>query len=425
MPSILKFYTAVIALVFCIVPSLGQKFQPKTFIFNGAPQYSEQDLLAAAGIKRGAIMTSPEMNEHAKALMDSGVFETLSYKFDGVAMTFTLIPATLYDLKLENLPLTPGPELDAALHAKFPLFQGKVPSQGTLLDGVREALQQMLAAKGITAELVATPVSDQKSRGKVSGMGISILSPPVTLGDVQFEGASPELLPQLQALAKDPALHPYSSEDTTVNLEHNLTLFYQDRGYAAVSLRAVRQDTFEVTPDAIRIPYHVSVREGGTYKLGAILLPAGSLVTQDEVSEQLRKVNAKLPGTHARSVWAFLGQRYHSKGYLDFTFTPHANLDEAAGTVNYTVDITPGPVYHLAFVKFDNVDDALRTQLMRAWEMMPGDPFDESYAVLFLLKLQQGNSPLSKQLANVIARSNIMIDSNTHEVNLVIRLEKR
>ena len=115
MPSIIKFYAAVIVLAFCVAPSQGQKFQPKTFIFNGAPQYSEQDLLAAAGIKRGAIMTSPEMNEHAKALMDSGVFETLSYKFDGVEMTFTLMPAALYDLKLENLPLTPGPELDAAV----------------------------------------------------------------------------------------------------------------------------------------------------------------------------------------------------------------------------------------------------------------------------------------------------------------------
>ena len=173
------------------------------------------------------------------------------------------------------------------------------------------------------------------------------------------------------------------------------------------------------------MPYHVRVQEGKTYKLGAILLPAGSLVTQDEVSEQLRKANAKLPGTNVRSVWALLGQRYHSKGYLDFAFTPHANLDETAGTVNYTVDIVPGPVYHLAFVKFDNVDDALRIQLMRAWQMMPGEPFDEGYAVLFLLKLQQGDSDLSKRLANVIERSNMMIDSNTHEVNLVIRLEKR
>ena len=38
----------------------------------------------AAGLKGGSVYTTAEMNNHAKLLMDSGVFDHLTYKFDGV-----------------------------------------------------------------------------------------------------------------------------------------------------------------------------------------------------------------------------------------------------------------------------------------------------------------------------------------------------
>src|ERR1039457_591415 len=80
-------------------PASAQKFQPKTIQFKGDPEYSDQELLAAAGLKRGGVFTSAEMNDHSKLLMDSGVFDNLTYKFDGVDLIYTLIPSsTLYPI---------------------------------------------------------------------------------------------------------------------------------------------------------------------------------------------------------------------------------------------------------------------------------------------------------------------------------------
>src|SRR5208282_1076175 len=122
------------------LPADAQKFLPKSIQFKGDPEYSDQELLAAAGLKKGTVLNVAEMKDHSQKLMDTGVFDTLSFKFDGQDLIYTLVlSTTLYPVRLENLPLAPGKELDAKLHDRFPLYHGKVPADGGLLEGVRGA----------------------------------------------------------------------------------------------------------------------------------------------------------------------------------------------------------------------------------------------------------------------------------------------
>jgi outer membrane protein insertion porin family len=126
-----------------------------------------------------------------------------------------------------------------------------------------------------------------------------------------------------------------------------------------------------------------------------------------------------------RAVWGLIANRYKSKGYLDFSMTPHPQFDEAAGTVSYTVDLNPGAVYHLALLRFDNVSDDLRKLLMRNWQMFPGDPFDASYVSDFVIKAQTTDPVLQRTLAGVTVSYEVRADPVSHDVNLVIRLERR
>jgi hypothetical protein len=92
--------------------------------------------------------------------------------------------------------------------------------------------------------------------------------------------------------------------------------------------------------------------------------------------------------------------------------------------VNYTVEIQTGPVYHLGFVKFDNVSDQMRSLLMRYWQMMPGDPFDESYVASFIVKAQQADPVLARSLSGVKTTFDAKADPQTHDVNVVIHLAR-
>jgi outer membrane protein assembly factor BamA len=338
------------------LPAAAQKFLPKTIQFKGDPEYSNQELLAAAGLKAGTVLNFAEMKEHSQKLMDTGVFDTLNFKFDGVDLVYTLVPSTnLYPIRLENLPLAPGKELDAALHERIPLYHGKVPSEGGIMEGVRVALEEMLAAKGIKATVAAGTYADLKLR-KVTAITYSIAAPQVRVGAIGLEGVSAALQARVNGVIKSKAGTPFDTENSGINIEHALELFYGEEGYAAVKVHASRSGDPVATADAIDIPFCVTVEEGKLYKLGAIHLPPNALVTQAEIDKIFGPdVHAVAKGQKLRNTWFMIASRYKSKGYLDCTVTPHPEFDEVSSTVNYTVKVEPGPVYHLAFVKFENV----------------------------------------------------------------------
>jgi outer membrane protein insertion porin family len=416
---------AALALLFAAHSAGAQKFQPKTIQFKGVPEYSDQELLAAAGLKKGVTLTVAEMKDHFDHLKDSGVFETILYKFDGVDLVYTMTPAELYPVRLENLPLTPGKDLDDKLHDRFPLYHGKVPSEGGLLEDVRAALEEMLAAQGIKAAVTAVPFGTPGTKN-VTAMNFSVASPPVRVGAIHLEGVSAELQPRVKSVADQAMGTSFDTGNTEANLVHAFDLFYEDEGYAGVKIHASRSGDPTVGTDAISVPFSVVIEEGQQYKLGAIHLPPDALITQAEIDKNLGLRNDQhVKGVTLRSFWSLIASRYKSKGYLDCTVNPHPQLDDASGTVNYTVDIDTGPVYHLAFVKFDNVSDDLRKLLMRSWQMLPGDPFDATYVGNFLIAAQKSDPVLQRTLANVKPTFDVRADPQTHEVNVLIRLEKR
>jgi outer membrane protein assembly factor BamA len=416
---------AVLAVVIASRPATAQKFIPKSIQFQGDPEYSDAELMAASGLKLGEVLTRDNMNDTAKKLMATGVFDQLTYKFDGQDLIFSMTPSTeLFPVRIDNLPITPGPALDAELHSRFPLYHGKVPSEGTLLDDVRGAFEQILAAEGIKANVTVVPYGERKVHNKVTAMNFTVQSPPVRLGVIQFQGESPTMLQRLQAIAQHVADSSFDSNSTPADLANRFTSFYQNMGYAAVRVKVAQSGNPVMGADAIQIPELVTVDEGKIYKVAAVRVPADCLVTQDEANKMIAADSDGLPGSNFRKLLVRIDEQYKSKGYLDLLVTPHPEFDETASTVNYAIEITPGAVYHVAYVKFENVSDELRAHLMRAWQLMPGEPFDMTYVENFTTKAMSQDPALKRTLAGVLTRYETSADPVTHEVDLVIRLEK-
>lgn len=417
---------ALIAVFFAFNSASAQKFEPKSIRFQGAPEYSDSELLAATGLKKGAVLGYTDMQDYCKHLLGSGVFASVAFKFDGLDLTFLLTPSTdLYPVSLENLPLAPGADLDAQLHSQLPLYHGKVPSDGGLNDDVRAALEKMLAANGLNATVVATTTADLATHN-VNGVSYSITSPPVQIAVASIDGVSDPFQSRVRAILDRAAKNPFSTADSANNIERVVEQFYGDQGYAAAKVQATRAGNPSVSPEAIVVPFAVQVQEGRVYKVQAIHLPPGSPVTQAEIDKALDpSAGVFTPvGVRVRSIWGLISERYHNKGNLDCKVTPHPEFNDADATVSYTVDVVPGPVYHLGFVKFDNVTDELRNLLIHNWEMMPGDVFDESYVANFVMKVQQQDPVLRKSLTGVKVTFDVMANPDTHDVNVVIRLEK-
>ena len=425
MPKLLR-CTLLICLGFASgIAASAQLVKPLAIKIQGTNEYSVAELEAVTGLKPGQVYSSDELNRRSQQLLTTGVFEKVGYKFDGVDLVLLLtVSSQHYPIELENLPLDPGADLTEALKKKVPLFHGLAPTEGGTLNALCKALQEMLTDQGIQANVVAE-TSGNAAAHVIKAMKFSIASPAVKIGQLQIEGLSDAMSPVVTAFAAH-AGGPYQTGVTELNLQQRLESVYQSAGYAAVEVTVHHKAGATSNADGIRVPFAVVIKEGKVYKLGAIDLATGIPVDRAVLEKAVGPRERYTPDSRYLSAMiAQLATQLKSKGYLDSTVSSELHPDDAAGVANYTIHANVGPVYRLAFVKFADVSDDLRTLLMRNWQMLPGDPFDESYVGTFILKAQGSDSGLRTALAGMKANYDVRADAETHEVNLVVRLVKQ
>ncbi len=305
-----------------------KKAPPRAIRFQGATQYSQDELLAAAGIKPSARLTAADVKAHARQLNDTGFFAVVKFGNDSKGLLFTLTPASqLYPLHLDNLPLKPGKDLDDKIHARFPLYHGLLPASGSTDDGICQMLEEMLAAESLKTTVKASLTSDLGPK-KITAMNFSIASPPVRIGAIQLAGVSPAMQAKVNSLINGQTGNEFDTENTGVGLEHAFEDLYQDQGYAAVEVQVNEIDPPVVSDAAIEIPFSVAVTEGGVYKLGTINYPADALASRAEVQKFLAKYQAG-SGRPLDQFLLAVNDAYHARGYLDCSVVSHAVIQRS------------------------------------------------------------------------------------------------
>ena len=415
---------SAVLLLLCLLPSLAQKRVPAPVVhFQGAPQFTEQELFAAAGLKPGMRMDPRDVKAHARQLIDTGVFTEVKFKSDRRTQTFILSPTSqLYPMHLENVPLAPGKELDDKLHARFPLYRSQLPASGSMVDGICRTFEEMLAAKGAKTTVKAALTSGLGPQ-KITALNFTVDSPAVHIGRIQLAGVSPAMEAKASLLASGQTGNSFDTENTAIGLQRAFEDLYQEQGYAAVQVEVAQVDPFIVSDRSIDIPYAVKIREGGVYKLGTIDFPANALVTRTEVE----KIVAKVPRGSGRPLDLFVlavRDAYHAHGYLDATVELHPSFNEATHIVNYGLEIASGSQYRFGSVKFDGAPDAMAAKLKLAWKMAPGDLFDESYLSTFAAQAQKKDKQLAKWMQTVITSYDSKPDAGTHEVDCIFHFAK-
>jgi outer membrane protein assembly factor BamA len=416
---------SAVVLFFACLPGEAQQFLPKSIQFKGDPEYSDQELLTASGLKLGVALTSNEMKEHAQKLMDSGVFDNLTFKFDGQNLVYVLTPNTsLLPIYLTNLPFTLDSDLNAKLHERFPLYHGKVPGDGGLTDQVRQALEAMLAARGIQAVIVVTPSQDPMTH-KVARVSFMITSPPVEIGEIHVDSTSAVLDSKAQEILGKLAGSPYDVEGSPSQIATYLGNYYRDNGYLEASIQAIPQTAPVVTPEAVHIPFVISVSPGALYRLTGVQLGPGLLVTQAEFDHQSNIHPGDIAdGQHVVQNWKFISRQYHNKGYMKASVHPTPSFDRTQGTVSFAVSVEPGPAYTMGTLTIANVSDEMRAAMLPAWKMQAGSVFNEG-AVLGYFAVGDANPMLKRLFTAVNCKYNLQLNDENHTVDVTLRLEKR
>lgn len=418
-----KLKASLLLTVLC-VPALApaQKFIPKSIQFKGAPDYTDKELMAAADLKTGEVLTSAEMNQHSQKLMDSGLFSGLTFKFDGQDLIFQLTPAAqLYSIRLENLPFSAGPELEAKLRERFPLYHGKVPNEGGLLNDVQGALQEMLKTQGIEAVLMSAPYSDPIQH-KITAISFSISSPSMVLGHiataVPLEPLAQNLLAQMEGKA-------YDHDQSAVALQNGVESIYREKGYLDAVAQASQQSALSITPETVRVPFSLSIKPGPLYHVMSIQIAPGLLVTQADFDKQ-SQVHAGdvADGSRVAANWRYIERQYHNRGYMKARINAVPTRDAAQGTVQYAVSVEPGPVFTMGTFTVQNVSDDLRAMIVKAWKIQAGEAFNEG-AILGMFATTGVNPQLERIGAVVKIKYDLKLNETNKTVDVVLRLERK
>jgi outer membrane protein insertion porin family len=438
--QILTALVLLFAALFAALPAVAQKkssskktasqsaqaaFTPKSIQFKGAPEYSNLELLEAMDLKPGAPIVYSSLKAHSQKLLDTGLFSSASFTYSGATLVFNLVPSSaLYPLRLENLPLIIGPELDASLHLRLPLYHGKVPFDGGLTEDVGKVLTEMLAAKGIQATVAASPYTDQKLF-QVIAMSYAITTPRVVVGEIRLEvtppPSDPKAVPSLAALTGS----AYNVEGSPSQIESLLGDYYRDNGNLEADVHTTAQGDPVVVPGAIQIPFTVKVKPGIRYKLTGIQLVPDLLLSQTEFDKQAHiPSGAYAVSAYVRENWSYIESQYHNKGYMEAAVHPTPSFDRDKGTVSYTVNVDPGPVYTMGKLVIQNGADDLRAAMLAVWKLPAGAVFNEGAMRSFYAKLPP-KSPLARTMINADLMFAAKLNKDTHTVDITLRMEKK
>jgi outer membrane protein assembly factor BamA len=415
-----------LALLTC-APCFAQAptYYPRNIQFKGVPDYTREELLAAAHLKSEDELTVPEMSARGKFLMETGLFSKLTYTFDGINLIFHIEPSPdLLPVKIVNLPLPTGKELDAQLRARLPLYRGRIPGSGGLCEQVRATLEQMLAEQGLKATVQNEAIAGS-GPDKTPAMNFSIADPPVKVGAITINGGSARDVDIYfgKRLAKISGAS-FDTAATPAQIRAAVARYYAEQAYvdAGIDLHVLPSIA---NPDSIAIPFDAIVTPGKQYTLTGIQLAPGLLLTQAEMDTLIHERPGNLADArHVQRPLAVLEQRYHRQGQVAAKIQATPTFDRAAATVHYRVAVEPGLVYKMGKLDLSQIQPELATGILKAWKLKPGVVFDES-AIIQLLAIGDANPLLSQTFQSVELRYTLTLNDEDRTVDVLLRLIRR
>ena len=117
-------------------------------------------------------------------------------------------------------------------------------------------------------------------------MSFAITAPPVQVGEIRLDGASAPPDPKVVDILAKLTGTAYDVEGSPGQIETNLGNYYREKGYLEADIHATAQNSPVIAPEAVRVPFLVSVSPGAVYKLTGVQLAPGLLVTQAEFDRQ-------------------------------------------------------------------------------------------------------------------------------------------
>lgn len=365
-----------------------------TVTLTGSP-FPDADVLAAANLQIGAQVTEEDFRRATEALGQSGAFVDVRYKYDytpdAVNLQIEVQPAEKYtDVEFDNFVWMDETELRAQLRKRVPLFSGKVPVEGEMLDQLALAIDWVLNERGVPghAEYERTARLGDTS-GAMGPVRFSVRQVNIRIAKLSFPGASPEMEPLLRKASEAWAKESYS-KSLTVDLQmFTLPRAYARRGFLNAKFKEAEVKALTgcdataaagsqpaCEPGSWTVEVALPVVEGRRYQLGKVTWQGNKTIPETRLAEFLTQrpdKNLDEPQLHDEidKAQASYGRVGHPRAALTVVRT----LDESLGVANYVISVDEGPLYRMGALTVEGLDHKEMARVEELWPLREGDVF--------------------------------------------------
>lgn len=358
---------------------------------TGSERYTDKEILPASGLQLGQSVGEADFKEAVRRLGDSGFFTNVAYSFSyspaGAKLELQLIdadPSTLVPVHFENFVWFSDAELLHQLQLRVPLFKDQLPIGSGLADTVEAALQDIVDQKKIPARVDYLRESPPEGE-KLTGIAYSVEAIDIHIRNVEFPGATPELLPGLESAARRLAGARYMRSPLAqvalvdylpVCLKHG----YLKASFSPLDARVIKQDGGDVEVDAI-----IPLAPGKVYSTSGVDWKGNSIVKSEDLQALLHLPQGK-PADAVQLVTDLENatRLYRKLGYMVAKITPQPLLDDDKSTVRYEFLVAEGDQFKMGELDILGLDSQATAHLQAQWKLRPGEPYNGEYAKLFL-----------------------------------------
>jgi outer membrane protein assembly factor BamA len=370
---------------------------------DGFKSFTEEQVTGLIGLQPGTQVGRKDLQAGADRLVQSGLFMKVNYNFQtlasGVHVTYHVEESPRIPAYFDNIPWFADSELIEAIKKKNPLFDGTLPEGGAAVDEAIEAVQELIASKGLQVSLAHEVIPSPVGEGYVQEFRIEGAS--LQIADIEF--GDPTLTESKVARQQLAGIRgkPYSRMTVDLFLTEAIRPIYQQQGCLRAKLGPpeirLRGNPDQKLPD--QIPVYVPVEPGPVYHWKDLHWTGNNAVSEFTLSGAMEmKVGDVADGMKIEAGWDRVREEYAHRGYLEAKLEPVASYNDQAHTISYHVSVQEGPQYHFGKMVLTGISPAAERKLQAAWPIPAGEVFDKAKYEEILVKLQSHQEQIFGEL---------------------------
>src|SRR3984893_9461732 len=370
---------------------------------EGLKSLPEPQVVALTGLQTGAQVGKDDLQTAADKLVQTGLFAKVKYNFqsrpDGLLVIFHVDEAPRVPAYFDNLPWFADSELNDAIRAKLPFYDGTLPEAGGVVDQAAEIVGQFLVTHGLQAavehQVVPNPIGD----GSVQQFHINAEA--LRIAGIEF--SDPALNSSQTVRQQLPELlgKPYSRTAIDMFLTEQIRPTFLQKGFLRAKLGPpevrLTGNPNKKLPE--QIPVYVPVNPGAVYHWKGVEWSGNNVLSSVTLTNDVALKSGDIAdGMAIEAAWDRVRDEYGRRGYLQAKVNPAPAYDDQAHTIAYSVRIDEGKPFRFAALVITGLSPTAEKLLRDAWLIPQGELFDKTKFEEFLTKLQAHSKEIFKDL---------------------------